>query len=253
MIIDFSHYSPIKIGPVVEVKEITPTNYQGEFIIGGATNTLISPTPPPLGILSSQFRFIYLDKGVLRVGGATPNRHLYNFAREHDLGGFEFLAQIPGTIGGTIRMNGGIKGYEIGNRVIAVQGVDGWTEKEKLGFRYRDSSIDFPIFEAILNWEGKFNWKLDERLKELRKNQPKGPSLGSVFKNPPGDFAGRLIEKAGLKGYQIGGIMVSPVHGNFFINVGNGTFEDMVALIKLVQRRVFNRFGVQLIPEIKIL
>jgi UDP-N-acetylmuramate dehydrogenase len=168
------------------------------------------------------------------------------------IGGLEFLAQIPGTIGGTIRMNGGVKGWEIGKRVIAVRGVDGWIDGERLRFEYRNSNIDFPIFEALLRIEGKFDPELDRQLKELRKNQPKGPSLGSVFKNPPGDYAGRLIEKAGLKGVRIGGMEVSPRHANFFINRGGGTFEDMVQLIRLVRERVLERFGVKLELEIKV-
>jgi UDP-N-acetylmuramate dehydrogenase len=149
-------------------------------------------------------------------------------------------------------MNGGIKGWEIGKRVIAVRGVDGWIDGERLRFEYRNSNIDFPIFEALLRIEGKFDPELDRRLKELRKNQPKGPSLGSVFKNPPGDYAGRLIEKAGLKGVRIGGMEVSPFHANFFINRGGGTFEDMVQLIRLVRERVLERFGVKLELEIKV-
>jgi UDP-N-acetylmuramate dehydrogenase len=252
MVIDFSRYSSIKIGPVVEVKEITPENFEGEYLIGRATNTLISPTPPPLGVLSREFDFIRLDGDLLRVGGSVKNRHLYNFARKHNLGGFEFLRNLPGSVGGSLKMNAGVKEWEISKNLVALKGYDGWHDRKEFQFSYRSSTIETPIFEAIFKITHPYRREIDNHIRQLRKNQPKGASLGSVFKNPPGDYAGRLIEKVGLKGYRIGGVEISPIHANFFINVGGGTFSDMMKLIELAQSRVMKHFGVQLELEIKI-
>ncbi len=253
MIIDFSRYSYIKIGPKIDVKKIDEDNYNGEFLIGGATNTLISPSPPKLGILDDRYKFITIKNGYLHVGAKTKNITLYNFAKRHNIKGFEFLAKLPGSIGGSIKMNAGVKDYEISNNLVALKTLSGWKEKKEIKFNYRFSEINEPVFEAVFELTEGFDFLLDDNLKTLRSNQPKSPSLGSVFKNPHGDFAGRLIESVGMKGMKKGGIMVSEIHANFFINTGNGTFEDMLYLIKEAKKRVYENFGIVLEEEIIIL
>jgi len=248
MVIDFSKFSSIKIGPKTEVKEIDEYNYNNEFLIGRATNTLISPTAKNLGILSDKYKFIEYKNGYLRVGGKVKNRVLYNFCKRHNIGGFEFLAKLPGTIGGSIKMNAGVKEEEISNNLLEINGKD----KSNFNFSYRTSSINEPVFVALFEIKRGYDKKLDEHLKNLRKNQPKEPSLGSVFKNPKGDFAGRLIEKVGMKGMQKGGIKISEIHANFFVNIGGGTFEDMMFLINEAKKRVFEEEGIELELEIKI-
>ncbi len=248
MIIDFSKFSSIKIGPKIDVKVIDEFNYNNEFIIGRATNTLISNNPKKLAILSKKYKFIEYKNGFLKVGGAVKNRVLYNFCKKNNIGGFEFLAHLPGTIGGSIKMNAGVKDEEISNNLVAINNI----EKNNFHFSYRKSNIKFPIFEALFEIKREYNPLFDEYLKNLRKNQPKNPSLGSVFKNPKGDFAGRLIDKVGLKGAKKGDIQISPIHANFFINLGNGTFKDMIYLINLTQKRVKEEFNITLELEIKI-
>ena len=248
MIIDFSKFSSIKIGPKIDVKVIDEFNYNNEFIIGRATNTLISNNPKKLAILSKKYKFIEYKNGFLKVGGAVKNRVLYNFCKKNNIGGFEFLAHLPGTIGGSIKMNAGVKDEEISNNLVAINNI----EKNNFHFSYRKSNIKFPIFEALFEIKREYNPLFDEYLKNLRKNQPKNPSLGSVFKNPKGDFAGRLIDKVGLKGAKKGDIQISQIHANFFINLGNGTFEDMMYLINLTQKRVKEEFNITLELEIKI-
>jgi len=252
MIVDFSKLSYIKIGPKLEVKELFIDNFEDEIVIGRATNTLISPTPPKLAILSDKYKFINLTS-TLHVGAKTNNRALYSFCKKNNINGFEFLAKLPGSIGGSIKMNAGVKEYEISDNLIAIKTTKGWIEKEKIDFSYRYSNIKEPIFEAIFKVKKGFDYKLDEKLKKLRSNQPKEPSLGSVFKNPKGDFAGRLIESVGMKGMIKGGIMVSPIHANFFVNIGGGRFEDMIYLINEAKKRVFEKFGINLQEEIIIL
>jgi UDP-N-acetylmuramate dehydrogenase len=253
MIIDFSRYSYIKIGPKVEVKKINEDNYRNEFLIGGATNTLISPSPPKLGILDDRYKFITIKEGYLRVGAKTKNITLYNFAKRHNIAGFEFLAKLPGSIGGSIKMNAGVKEYEISNNLVALKTLSGWKEKKEIKFDYRFSNLNEPVFEAVFELKKGFDYLLDNKLKVLRANQPKSPSLGSVFKNPKGDFAGRLIEAVGMKGMIKGGVKVSEIHANFFINIGNGTFDDMMFLIKEAKKRVYENFGILLEEEIIIL
>jgi len=249
--IDFKKFSSIRIGPKLKVKIIDEENYNNEFLIGRATNTLISPTAKNLGVLSDKYKFIEYKNGYLKVGGKVKNRVLYNYCKKNNIGGFEFLAHLPGSVGGSIKMNAGVKNEEISNNLITLK-TDTLRKKEEFIFDYRYSNINSPVFEAMFEINRKYNPLLDENLKNLRTNQPKAPSLGSIFKNPKKDYAGRLIEKVGLKGKIKGGIQISEIHANFFVNIGNGTFEDMIYLIHLTKKRVFEEFGIKLEEEIKI-
>jgi len=253
MIIDFSKFSSIKIGPKKEVKIINEDNYNGEFLIGRATNTLISPNADNLGILDDRYKFIKLEKGYLKVGAKIKNRVLYNFCKRHNIGGFEFLAKLPGTIGGSIKMNAGVKEEEISNNLVAIKTTKGWIEKKDINFSYRFSDINDPVFEAVFEIKRDYDPLLDLKLYNLRKNQPKDPSLGSVFKNPKGDYAGRLIEAVGMKGMKKGGVKVSEIHANFFVNTGGGSFDDMMFLINEAKKRVYENFGILLNEEIIII
>ncbi|WP_457565094.1 UDP-N-acetylmuramate dehydrogenase [Caminibacter sp.] len=252
MKINFSKFSSIKIGPEVDVKIVDEYNYEGEFLIGRATNTLISHEAKNLGILSDKYKFIKIEGNVLRVGAKVKNRVLYNFCKRHNIGGFEFLAKLPGTVGGSVRMNAGVKEEEISNNLIAVKSLKGWIEKKEIVFAYRSSNIKAPVFEVMFEIKREYDPLLDMKLAKMRNNQPSEPSLGSVFKNPKGDFAGRLIEAVGLKGARKGDILISPKHANFFVNLGDGKFEDMVFLINLAKKRVFEEFGIELKEEIII-
>ncbi|GAB6074323.1 UDP-N-acetylmuramate dehydrogenase [Nautilia lithotrophica] len=252
-IIDFSKYSSIKIGPKTKVKLISDQNYNNEILIGKATNTLISPNANNLAVLDDRYKYIKIKNGYLYVGAKTNNQVFYNFCKKHNIGGFEFLSKLPGSIGGSIKMNAGVKKYEISNNLLALKTLSGIKEKKEFEFNYRYSDINEPVFEAVFEIKEGFDLILDEELKKMRSNQPKEPSLGSVFKNPKNDYAGRLIEAVGMKGMQIGGVKVSEIHANFFVNTGDGTFEDMVNLIKEAKKRVFEHFGIKLQEEIKII
>ena len=251
-LIDFSKFSSIKIGPKIEVKIVNEYNYNNEFLIGNATNTLISSNAKNLAILDDKYKFIKIEKGYLRVGAKVKNITLYNFCKRNNIKGFEFLSKLPGTVGGSIKMNAGVKEYEISNNLLAVKTINGLKDKKEFDFNYRYSNINFPIFEVVFGIKQGFDYILDKKIRNLRKNQPLDPSLGSVFKNPKQDFAGRLIEKVGMKGEKKGDIQVSNVHANFFINIGKGRFEDMIYLINKAKKRVFEEFDINLELEIKI-
>jgi len=252
-LIDFSKFSSIKIGPKIEVKIVDEYNYNSEFLIGNATNTLISPNAKNLAILDDKYKFIKIEKGYLRVGAKVKNITLYNFCKKNNIKGFEFLSKLPGTIGGSIKMNAGVKEYEISNNLLAIKTIDGFKDKKEFNFDYRYSNINSPVFEAVFEIKENFDYILDKKIKDLRKNQPLNPSLGSVFKNPKNDFAGRLIEKVGMKGEKKGDIQISNIHSNFFINIGKGRFEDMIYLINKAKKRVFEEFNINLELEIKII
>ena len=252
-IIDFSKFSSIKIGPKIKVKLLNEDNYDNEFIIGRATNTLISPNASNLAVLDDRYKYIKIKNGYLHVGGKTNNQTLYSFCKKHNIGGFEFLSKLPGSIGGSVKMNAGVKEYEISTHLAAIKTTEGLKEKKEYEFSYRHSNINEPVFEAVFEIKGKFDFDLDLELKKIRSNQPKEPSLGSVFKNPDNEYAGRLIEAVGMKGMVKGGVKVSEIHANFFVNTGGGTFEDMVFLINEAKKRVFENFGINLKEEIKII
>lgn len=199
---------------------------------------------------------------------------LYKFVlacRDHGLGGAEFLANIPGTIGGALVMNAGFSRFpgqksEIGDIVteVTVLNSDGTREvlnRDQLEFEYRKSNLADRIVI-----EGKFRlWRRTPAFieKEIRacfkyrndKQDLKHPSSGSVFKNPPAPLppAARLIDELGLKGTRVGGMMVSPKHANYFINVGQGKCSEMSELIQLIQNRVFHVKGIWLEPEVRFI
>jgi UDP-N-acetylmuramate dehydrogenase len=252
--IDFSKFSSIKIGPKVWVTEIDEARQipKGTFLIGGANNILVSPNPPPLAMLSKKFDYICEDEAGIRVGAATSGGKLLSYAKKHNLQGFELLQRLPGTIGGIVKMNAGLKEFCISDNIKSVL-VDGKRiAKEDIDFGYRRSGIKGVIFEAVFAKKEGFDDALLEMFKNLRGNQPKLPSAGSCFKNPKGDYAGRLLEGAGFKGRRVGNMAFSEAHANFLVNLGGGVYEEAISLIKSAREAVLEKFGVRLELEIEI-
>jgi len=253
--LDFSTYSSIKIGPVMDVlllDSMTPLP-SGYTLIGGANNLLVSPNPPPLAMLDKCFDFIYIQNNALHVGGSTPSGKILSFAKKHNLSGFELMQKLPGTLGGMLAMNAGLKEWEVFNELIAIRTEKGWTDKKAIEHGYRFAKIEGVVFEATFTCKEGFDETLLSMFKKMRDNQPPFPSAGSCFKNPQGHFAGKLIEEAGLKGKRIGNMSFSDVHANFLVNLGGGTHKDAIALIALAKEEVYNRFGVTLEEEIILL
>ena len=252
--IDFSKYSSIRIGPTVDVavieNDIVPEGYT---IVGAANNLLVSPTPPPLMILSKEYDFIRLEEDGLHIGAATPGGRVVSFCKKNDIAHFEYLSKLPGTIGGMIKMNAGLKEYEIFNRLIALRTQSGWKRKEDVEYGYRKTSIEEVIFEALFEVHPGYSHERYAMFESMRSNQPHDPSAGSCFKNPPGDYAGRLIEAVGLKGERMGDMAFSEVHANFLVNLGGGTYNDAIALIHEAQKRVKAQFGIDLYCEVAII
>lgn len=251
--INFKQFSSIKIGQENEVFVIEDDNYPSDhYLIGSANNILMGTNPPPLMILSKTFDYIKIEDGFLVVGAATPSGKIVSFCKKNDIANFEFVSRLPGTLGGMLKMNAGLKEFEIFNHLISIKTKYGEIKKENIEYGYRFTSIKDVVFEAKFELIKGFNEERIELFKNMRSNQPKEASAGSCFKNPPGDYAGRLIEAVGLKGQRIGDMEFSSVHANFLVNHGNGTFDDAIKLIELVQTRVKEKFGIELQREIII-
>jgi len=253
-IIDFSKYSSIKIGTPIEVEVIQEKrDITDGILVGGANNLLVSPTPPKLYVLGKEFDFIKLDGDLLKIGGATKSGRIFSFCKRHDIGGLEYLGKLPGTLGGLVKMNAGMKSYEIFNNLVSVSFADREVEKKDIYHDYRYTDIDRVIFGATFRIKKGFDYALLDEFTKMRANQPKDPSAGSAFKNPEGDYAGRLIEAVGLKGVSKGDAMWSEIHANFLVNKAKATFEDAKWLLDEAKRRVFEEFGIRLELEIQIL
>lgn len=249
--IDFSKFSSIRIGPVAEVYMIDSYDCpEDAYLIGGANNLLVGPEHPPLMKLSKSFDYIRIEEERLVIGAATPGGKIVSFCKKHDIADFEFLSHLPGTLGGMLQMNAGLKEYEIFNHLISIRTKTGEIPKANIPHGYRNTGIRDVVFEAAFEIKKGFDASRIEMFKKMRANQPGDPSAGSLFKNPEGDYAGRLIEAAGLKGHRIGDMAFSGMHANFLVNLGNGTFEDAIALLQLAQKKVFEKFGIWLQNEV---
>ncbi len=253
--IDFSKFSSFKIGEKFEVEILDDCKHfnKDAYLIGSCNNILIGNNPPPLVILSKKYDYIKLEDDKLMIGAATPSGKVASFCKKNNIASFEFLSHLPGTIGGLIKMNAGLKEYEIFNNLINIKTCSGLKYKEDIDYDYRYTDIREPVLEATFEIKYGFDEQKVIMFKQMRSNQPKDPSAGSCFKNPKDDYAGRLIEEVGLKGVRVGGMEFSKVHANFLINTGGGTYDDAVFLIKEAQRMVYEKFKINLELEIVVL
>jgi UDP-N-acetylmuramate dehydrogenase len=219
---------------------------------------VVIATFPALNNLQMQDSTVIAQAGVACAQAAR-------FSARHHLTGLEFLAGIPGTIGGALAMNAGCHDGETWSRVKRVeminrQGDCYYREPDEFTVAYRE--VKSPVEEWFVSAE--FSLQPGEKATSLEKirellarratTQPTNlPSCGSVFRNPPDDYAARLIEAAGLKGFSIGGAEVSPKHANFIVNTGAASAADIESLIKHIERVVLEQFGVKLLREVKII
>jgi UDP-N-acetylmuramate dehydrogenase len=253
--IDFSKYSSIKVGQptqvlMIEEGDTLPTD---RYLIGGANNLLVSPTPPPLMMLSKDFATITQEENMLTIGAAMPTGRIVSYAKRHNIAGFEFCSKLPGTLGGMLAMNAGVKEYEIFNILHSIKINGQWVLAQDIEHGYRFAKLGGIATYARFEIHHGFNQELLDDLINLRSNQPHEPSAGSAFKNPEDDYAGRLIEAVGLKGVRKGQMQWSTVHANFLVNLGGGTYEEAKSLIDLAKSEVLKMFDIALIEEIKIL
>ena len=254
-LINFSKYSSFKIGGSFEVSLLEDdfSDIDNYYLIGSCNNTLVGINPPPLMMLSKKYDYIKIEDGFLKIGGATPSGKIASYCKKHNIANFEFVSHLPGKLGGLVFMNAGLKEYEIFNSLVSIKTVAGAKAKCQLAFGYRKTDITEPILEATFFLEYGFDETKVAMFKKMRSNQPSTPSAGSCFKNPEGDYAGRLIQAVGLKGFMKGSMCFSEVHANFLVNNGDGKFEDAMWLIDEAKRRVKEEFDISLECEIVIL
>lgn len=258
-VIDFSAYSSLKIGVPLEVFVIeSPQDLQEALsknlrIIGKANNLLVSPNAQNLAVLGKNFAYLTKQDNLIEIGGAYSSGRIFSYFKSHNLNGLEFLNALPGSLGGLIKMNAGMKSYEIKNILHSVNINGQWQSIESISMNYRHSGISGIILAARFYKKVGFDMAIWEECVALRKSHPHEPSCGSCFKNPKGDFAGRLLESVGLKGFCINDAALSEKHANFLINKGKATFDDALSLIALAKKRVFEANGIDLECEVQIL
>jgi UDP-N-acetylmuramate dehydrogenase len=239
------------------------------IVLGGGSNVLVSDRGVRGVVVLNRAKNVRFDKGSRPRVHAEAGVVIANLARRaasHGLGGLEWAAAVPGTVGGAVYGNAGAFGGDmtanlIHAELLTVQGRENWPV-EKMGYGYRTSvlkrrNLKAVVLSAELRLEHStrevVSVKINEFSERRRATQPPGASMGSMFKNPPGDFAGRLIEAAGLKGKRIGTAEISPVHANFFINHDQTKAADVRELVNLAQKTVAEKLGVNLELEIELI
>jgi UDP-N-acetylmuramate dehydrogenase len=238
-------------------------------ILGGGSNTLVSDKGVRELVLLDRAKAIRFETGdqpsVWAEAGVSFSQ-LAHRAATKGLSGLEWAATVPGTVGGAVYGNAGAFGGDVAHDLIHAEvftesGLETWPA-EKFGYGYRTSILKRDEVRGIVI-SAQFSLKnasreevsatIEQFSARRKATQPPGASMGSMFKNPEGDYAGRLIEAAGLKGTRIGNAEISPVHGNFFINHGQTRASDIHALIELVQKNVFEKFAVNLELEVELI
>ena len=237
------------------------------FVLGRGSNILISDKGWN-GVtlyLGENLSALTFDGPEASVLAGTLLIDLIQAAIQKGLAGLEQLSGIPGGIGGALRMNAGAFGQEIEHATLTVNGFrnDGspfQAARKDIKFEYRrvPQLADVVITSAVFGFEKSDRHILSARMKDIlslrAKKQPlKYPSCGSVFKRPAGYYAGALIEEAGLKGQRIGDAMISPKHAGFILNVDRASAADVYALINLVENKIYDRFGVRLEREVRLI
>jgi UDP-N-acetylmuramate dehydrogenase len=235
------------------------------FLLGGGTNVLVADGGIRGVVLQNAWRDSSVDGDIVAASSGTELAHVAAVAARAGVEGLEWMATVPGTVGGAVHGNAGAFGSETADVIVDAELVDmngdTWTATvDELGYAYRTSALQgTPIICVRARFRGKAGDRANavKRIKEMAneriKKQPLAqPNTGSIFRNPPGDFAGRLIEAAGLKGRAMGGAMVSEKHANFIVNANGATASDVRALMTLVQQEVAKRFDVKLVPEVEL-
>lgn len=236
-------------------------------VFGGLTNVLLPDAGLRGLVVLNRARRVEFDEATLRLESES-GAVMVQTAREavrRGWGGLTWAVGLPGSVGGAVINNAGAFGGEIAHTLVAAtllnpQGEQVDVDPAWFEFTYRRSKLkgtdaQWVLLRAIFQLKAADPQRLADKAAEYtarrQRTQPPGRTLGSTFKNPPGDYAGRLIEAAGLKGTRRGGFVISEQHANFFINTGNGTAADYRALMAVVQEVVHAQFGVTLEPEIE--
>jgi len=240
-------------------------------VLGSASNVLVSDAGLHSVVILNRARAVTFNAAAnpptVRAESGANLGLLARLAVLENLAGLEWAATIPGSLGGAVYGNAGAHGGDMAGNLLMAEilhpklGRQEWT-CEQMGYAYRSSALKRGAVPAVIlaatlrlqpGARDEIQARMDANTAQRRRTQPPGASMGSMFKNPPGDYAGRLIEAAGLKGARIGGAEISSVHANFFVNHEDATAQDLYALIETARRAVLEQFGVQLELEIELL
>lgn len=256
---------------LAQALKLLNAHYVPFCLLGKGSNVLVSDRGLRGAVvrLGDDFkRVAWREEGgaaLVEVGAACAMTQLVREAARKGLGGLEFAEGIPGSVGGALYMNAGAYGSEMEKIVERVEGATPSGEavafrRDELKFTYRDSHLPpgTVVTAVTMRLEKKDAAEVSTKVRELvtrrKSSQPAGfPNSGSMFRNPPGDFAGRLIEAAGWKGRRIGQAQISDRHANFIVNHGGATAADVKALMDGARAEVKNKFGVELVPEVRFL
>ncbi len=235
------------------------------FMLGGGTNLLVSDRGIRGVVLENNWSETSVEGTTITATSGTPLASVAAVAARNGIVGLEWMATVPGTVGGAVHGNAGAFGSETKDVLVDAELMDlngdTWlVANADLGFAYRTSKLQkTPIVVVRARFRGTAGDRdtAVRRIKEIANEriakQPLAqPNTGSIFRNPAGDHAGRLIEAAGLKGATVGGAMVSTKHANFIVNVGDASAEDVRALMRRCQDEVRERFSVELVPEVEL-
>ena len=238
------------------------------LVLGGGSNVLVSDLGIREVVILNRAKEMNIRDHSLTVwaGSGASFGQMARKVSSRGFCGLEWATGIPGSVGGAVYGNAGAHGGEVSERLRMAEilhpdtGREQWTV-ERMDYSYRLSklkqdAVKSVILSASFGYEECEVEKSQALVKEFasrrKRTQPPGASMGSMFRNPPGNYAGRLIEQAGLKGTRIGGAEISPVHANFFINHLGASAEDVYALVRLAQKAVMDHFGIELILEIEL-
>lgn len=237
------------------------------FILGNGTNLLVADEGIRGAVIriGSSLSSLTFDGDTVIAGAGVSLPALARACADRGLTGMEWAAGIPGSLGGALTMNAGAYSCTIGDvvREVRVLGLDGQVSArtaEEMHFAQRSSRLsqgDIVAYEAVLGLRpgnaDESRAQMSEYMADRKVKQPLHmPSAGCIFQNPSGRGAGRYIDAAGLKGLRIGGAEISPVHANFIVNAGNATARDVLMLMSHVKRVVYEKFGVELVPEVRV-
>ncbi|HXD10498.1 MAG TPA: UDP-N-acetylmuramate dehydrogenase [Anaerolineales bacterium] len=238
-------------------------------LLGGGSNILVSDKGVRGVVVMNRAKAVKFhgeDQPSVLVESGVVFSNLANRCASKGLAGLEWAATVPGTIGGAVYGNAGAFGGDTSGSLMRAElltenGREIFTA-EQLGYGYRTSILKRHELKAVVlsaefalknSTREEVTVKIQQFSAHRKATQPPGASMGSMFKNPPGDYAGRLIESAGLKGTRVGNAEISPLHGNFFINHANTKAADIRALIQLVQKTVKEKQGIELELEIELI
>lgn len=234
------------------------------FVLGGGTNLLVADAGIRGVVLENAWSEAAVEGDLVVASSGTPTAHVAAIAARSGLLGLEWLATVPGTVGGAVHGNAGAFGTETADVLVDATLMDlngdvRTVSAAELGYAYRTSALQgTPVIvlrarlRGIQGTRAEAVARIKEMANERARKQPLAqPNTGSIFRNPPGDHAGRLIEAAGLKGARVGDAVVSEKHANFIVNTGRATAADVWELMQRCQREVRERFGVDLVPEVE--